>query len=77
MARRTVREWRAFRKLTKSSIAARLGVHSGTYKRMEDHPEKTTFEEALRLADVFGCKVGEIIFFEKNPNLMLGELVGS
>lgn len=63
MSRRTVREWRVFRKYTKSAMAAQLGVHDSTYRRIEDHPEKITVQDALRLAEVLNCQVGEIIFF--------------
>ncbi|MHA7580431.1 helix-turn-helix transcriptional regulator [Paenibacillus vandeheii] len=71
MTRRTIREWRAYRKLTKSAMALKLGVHNNTYKRIEEQPEKLEIEEAMRLAEALECKMSEIIFFENNPNLML------
>ncbi|PYE52529.1 helix-turn-helix transcriptional regulator [Paenibacillus barcinonensis] len=75
MVRRTLREWRAYRKYTKSAMAAKLGIHNSTYKRIEDYPEKTTFEEAVKLAEALECQISEIIFFEGNPNFMLGEVL--
>lgn len=77
MSRRTVREWRAFRKYSKSAMAAQLGVHGSTYRRIEDNPDQLSLSEALRLAEVLDCQVGEIIFFENNPNIMLDKVVHS
>lgn len=69
--RRTVREWRAYLRLSKSEVAKRMGVHVQTYTRMEDKPESITLTEAVKLSSVFGCVPKEIIFFEENPNIML------
>lgn len=69
--RRTIREWRAYRKLTKSKIANNMKVCISTYTRMENRPESVSMHEAAELADVFECKVRDIIFFENNPNLLL------
>jgi Predicted transcriptional regulators len=69
--RRTVREWRAFRRLTKTEIARRLDVHLSTYINMEDHPEEIKMKYANRLADIFECELHDIIFFEQQSNLKL------
>jgi DNA-binding XRE family transcriptional regulator len=69
--RRTVREWRAYRRLSKSEVAKQMKVHTQTYSRMEDKPENITLTYAVKLSSVFGCDPKEIIFFEENPNIML------
>ncbi|WP_342419831.1 helix-turn-helix transcriptional regulator [Paenibacillus sp. FSL H8-0168] len=75
--RRTLREWRAYRKLSKTAVAEKLDIHTSTYTRMEERPETITMLESMELAKVFGCVVGEIIFFEENPNIMLDVSIGS
>ncbi|MDQ1233315.1 transcriptional regulator with XRE-family HTH domain [Paenibacillus sp. SORGH_AS306] len=69
--RKTIREWRAFRKLTKTKIASELRIHVSTYTRMEDRPSSVSMEDAVKLSEVFQCEVGNIIFFEENPNFKL------
>lgn len=73
--RRTIREWRAFKKLTKAKVAELMGKHASTYARLEDNPGSITIEDAIKLAEVFECDVRDIIFFDKNPNFMLENLV--
>lgn len=68
---RTLEEWRALNNLSKSAVARYLGVHPSTYARLEDHPENMTIDTAMRLKQLFGCEVKQIIFFKKNPNLNL------
>lgn len=61
---KTLREWRAYLRLTKADVAHGLGVHPSTYARMEAHPEDVTVGEANVLAKIFGCEVSGINFFE-------------
>ncbi|MNC09005.1 helix-turn-helix protein [compost metagenome] len=61
---KTLREWRAYRRLSKAEIAKVLGVHPSTYSRMETRPADITVKEATILADVLTCEVGEINFFD-------------
>ena len=61
---KTLREWRAYKRLSKSEIAKALDVHPSTYTRMESRPADCTVREANILADVFGCAVEQINFFE-------------
>lgn len=68
MRRRTLREWRAYRDLSKSEIAEKLGVTVLTYSTYEKHPEKMRIKDAAVLADLFGCEIQDIIFFENQPN---------
>lgn len=61
---KTLREWRAFRRLTRKEVAKRLDVHPSTYARMENHPSDVSVLEANLLAEIFDCGVTEINFFE-------------
>ncbi len=69
--RRTVREWRAYLKLTRNEMAEKLDIHPSTYSRMENHPGTIRMDDAAALAEAFGCNVKDIIFFEEKPNLKL------
>ncbi|WP_217563039.1 helix-turn-helix transcriptional regulator [Paenibacillus sp. GbtcB18] len=69
---RTLREWRAKQKLTKQEMSRKLGIHPSTYSKWEEHAEDIRIVDAIRIADVLGCRVSEIVFFEKNPNFKLG-----
>lgn len=69
--RKTVREWRAYRRLTKSEVAKQMNINIQKYSRMEDRPENITLTYAVKLSSVFECDPKEIIFFEDNPNIML------
>lgn len=61
---KTLREWRAFRRLSKAAIAQSLGVHPSTYARMENRPGEVSVREANLLAQAFDCEVGDINFFD-------------
>ncbi|MNI39653.1 helix-turn-helix protein [compost metagenome] len=61
---KTLREWRAFKRLTKAKVAKHLDVHPTTYASMENRPMDVTVREAVILAEIFECKVEEINFFE-------------
>lgn len=69
--RRTIREWRAYRRLQKGEMASRMGVYISTYSRMENEPQEIKMKDAEKLASIFGCSLYDIIFFEKNPNFKL------
>ncbi|MDN4069985.1 helix-turn-helix transcriptional regulator [Paenibacillus vini] len=69
--RRTIREWRAYRRLQKGEIATRMGVFISAYSRMENEPEEIEMKDAEKLASIFGCSLYDIIFFEQNPNFKL------
>lgn len=61
---KTVREWRAFRRMTKGAVAKEIGVHPATYARMENNPSTITIRHVALLADVFGCNADDIFFLE-------------
>lgn len=70
-SKRTLREWRALKKLDKQDLATAIGVHPSTYAKWEDHPAEIKIKEAVRIAEVLNCNVSDIIFFEQNPKLEL------
>ena len=72
MTKRTIREWLAYKKFTKQHVAGLLGVHGSTFDAWMRQPDKIRIKDAVKLADIFDCDVGEIIFFEEKPNLLLG-----
>lgn len=71
-SKRTLREWRALKKMDKQDLATAIGVHPSTYAKWEDHPADIKIKEAVRIAEVLNCDVSDIIFFEQNPKLELG-----
>lgn len=73
--RKTIREWRAYKKWSKAETAKRLGVNPMTYAKFEDEPYKIRLGDAVKLAKVFGCNLSEIIFFEDNPNIKFEDVV--
>lgn len=73
--RKTIREWRAYRRLTKADVARIMAVDIKTYMKMEDNPENISMIRAVKLAEIFQCEVHNIIFFEKKPNLKLDFVV--
>ncbi|KGE18483.1 helix-turn-helix domain-containing protein [Paenibacillus wynnii] len=72
MARRTMREWRAYLNLSKQDVGRSLGIHPSTYAKWERNPEEIKVCDIERIADAFKCDPKEIIFFEGNPSLKLG-----
>lgn len=72
--KRTLREWRAKRKLNKQDVSKRLGVAPSTYAKWESNPADMKIADAVRISEVLECKLSDIIFFESNPNLNLGSL---
>lgn len=70
---RTPKEWRARLNLTQGDVAEALGVHRTTYSFWEKNPQKMEIGEGIALADVFGCEFSDIIFFDYEPNKMLGK----
>ncbi|MEC0234035.1 helix-turn-helix transcriptional regulator [Paenibacillus kribbensis] len=61
---RTLREWRAYKKMDKKAVAKALCVSESTYTRMENAPHKISIGNAVVLSKLFGCDMKEINFFE-------------
>ena len=72
--KRTIREWRAFRRLNKKKLAEFIGVSFPTYHKWENgRAGEIRFRQAILLSKAFQCEVDDIIFFEDEPNLKLGD----
>lgn len=71
MIQRTMREWRAYLKMTKNDIAKKIGVHPSTYATWEEYPENIKIGDTIRIAQAFHCEVNEIDFFEDESTLKL------
>ncbi|KAF6569044.1 helix-turn-helix transcriptional regulator [Paenibacillus sp. EKM206P] len=61
---KTLREWRAYKKLSKRKVAEVLGVSESTYVRMEETPYKLSIKTAMALSEFYQCDLREINFFE-------------
>lgn len=70
--KRTLREWRVFRRLNKKKLAKFVGVSFPTYHKWENgRSGEIKFRQALILAMAFQCELDDIIFFEDNSNFKL------
>lgn len=58
----TVRQWRRLKDYTQANMAEKLGIHINTYQNWEDHPEKISIENAVKLSEIFDVTLNEIIF---------------
>lgn len=72
--KRTLREWRAYRMLSKQDLAGAIGVHASTYAKWEANPEEIRMRDAARIAEILGCSVRDINFFEANSKFNLGNI---
>ena len=48
------------KRFTQEECAKVAGVSKPTYRKLEEHPEQVTIEQAERLAEHFGCSTGDI-----------------
>lgn len=64
--KKTIREWRAYRKFTKKEVALSIGIHQSTYSKWEDNPSDIRIADIPRLAEAFQCHANEIIFLKTN-----------
>ncbi|OAB27850.1 hypothetical protein PMSD_23055 [Paenibacillus macquariensis subsp. defensor] len=70
--KRTLREWRAKRNLTKQDVSIRFGISPITYAKWESKPSSIRIIDAVRIAEILQCRVCDIVLFEENPNFELG-----
>lgn len=55
-----LRGWRAKRRMTQQEVADAIGVSPGTVNNWEAGKGGMSFENAWKLADLFGCGIGEL-----------------
>jgi len=65
MERLTVKQLRLIREQTQESCAIAIGVHVNTYRNLEEHPEKFTIQQAVRLCDFLDSDYDTVIFLPK------------
>ena len=58
----TVKQARLHADKTQQDMADILGVHVQTYRKIEEHPERATIEQAKKITDCTGIPYDEIIF---------------
>lgn len=64
--RLTIKQARKVADLTQDQVAAALGVHVQTYRKLEDKPEMATVAQAKKIAEITGISVESIFFCSQN-----------
>ena len=65
----TIRQARMMKEITQSSMADGLNICRDTYRKIEQHPEKATIEQGLKIAELLGVGVDELIFIAPDSTL--------
>lgn len=63
-----VREMRQARGWTQMDLAEHAGTRQATISKVESRPEKTELETLLKIANAFGCHVGDLVEGLPSPN---------
>lgn len=58
----TMRQWRRVRDFTQEEMAKRLNVHINTYQNWEQHPEKISIANAIKITQVLNVPMNDISF---------------
>ena len=58
----TLRAWRRAKEISQDDMAERLDVHVNTYQNWEKEPEKISIANAVKIADILGVGMNEILF---------------
>ena len=58
----TLRAWRRAKEISQEDMAERLNVHTNTYQNWEKEPEKISIANAVKIADILGVGMNEILF---------------
>ena len=69
MGRLTIRQARRLAEITQADMATRLGVCRDTYRKLEEHPEQSTVEQAIRIAELLGVQLCDLIFLPDNSTI--------
>lgn len=57
-----MRQARLLRERTQQEVADALGVHVQTYRRLEEHPNEATIEQAKKIAAFLGFEMDDLFF---------------
>lgn len=60
-----LKEWRKKKKISQQELAQEIGVRRETIVHLENNRYNPSLEMALRIAEVFGCRVEEISQLKK------------
>ncbi|BDD43076.1 helix-turn-helix transcriptional regulator [Streptococcus ruminantium] len=60
-----LKEWRKKKKISQQELAQEIGVRRETIVHLENNRYNPSLEMALRIAEVFGCRVEEIFQLKK------------
>lgn len=56
----TLKQTRRIQELTQDQVAAMLGVHVQTYRKIEQNPDEATVQQAKKLSEILGVDYNEI-----------------
>lgn len=62
-----MKQARKFKDISQQAIADQMGMHVQTYRKLEQHPEQITIEQAIRFCKLTGFFFDEIFL---NDNLL-------
>ena len=65
MAELTVKQLRLIKEKSQESCAIAIGVHVNTYRNLEEHPEKFTVQQAVKLCNFLGTDYDTVLFLPK------------
>jgi len=65
----SIRQARRMRDISQNQMAADMGIHVQTYRKIENHPEEATIEQAKCIARLLGMSYDELNFFEDDSTL--------
>lgn len=58
----SIRQIRRMREIRQQEMADFLGIHVQTYRKIEEHPETATVEQAKRIAEKLGVSYDDLFF---------------
>lgn len=58
----TIKAWRCARGMTQAEFADKCGVHVNTVREWEKNPQSIKVSNAIRVAEVLGITLEDIIF---------------
>lgn len=69
MAKLTIRQARMLKEIPQSTMANELNICRDTYRKIEQHPEKATIEQGIKIASLLGMDLDDLIFIADNSTL--------
>lgn len=66
MPNMTIRQARMMQEIPQSYMAKELNICKDTYRKIEQHPEKATIEQAMKIASLLNVEYDDLIFIAKD-----------